>query len=132
MSDEAGTGEAARRLSDSLAQLLQSAAGVATGMLETVGDAVRSERRRYIVLVCCAGALFLLLGLGGLFAGVAMVLAFHAAAPAWAATAVSGFFLLLAGATAWYMSKVSRQRPPAIVRLASLAGFFAHYLRARR
>ena len=132
MSDEPGAGEAARKLSESVARILEGATSLATSVAETAADALRSEQRRYVVLACCAGALFLLLGLAGLFAGMAVILAFHAAAPAWAATGVAGSFLLLAGATAWYMSKVLRQRPPAIVRLASLAGVFAHYLRARR
>jgi hypothetical protein len=132
VTEEPDVGQAARNLSDSLSRLMGNAVSYGRGTLGQVQESLAGEPRRHAKLVACIAALFLLVGLGSLFAGAAIVLAFLAPAPAWAAAAVSASFFLLSGLTAWYMLKVWRKRPSALHWLAPLAGSIAGYLRYRR
>jgi hypothetical protein len=132
MNDDAGIGQAARKLSESIARLMDSATSYGRSTLDTVRESLEAEQRQRVTLLFTAGALFLLLSLGCLFAGVAVVLAFRASHPAWAAAAVAGGFLMLAGAAGWHMARIRRQQPSTFIWLASLVGVFAQYLRARR
>jgi uncharacterized membrane protein YqjE len=132
VSDDAGVGQAAHNLSESLARLLASATRYGQGTLETVMESLQAEQQQRVALVLSAAGLFLLLALAGLFAGTAVILAFRETHPDRAAAAVAGGFLLLAGIVAWYMSRLCRQRPSTFIWLASLAGLSAQYLRAKR
>jgi hypothetical protein len=97
-----------------------------------VKESLQAEQQQRVALVLSAAGLFLLLALAGLFAGAAIILAFRETQPDAAAAAVAGGFLLLAGIVAGYMSRLCRQRPSTFIWLASLAGLFAQYLRAKR
>jgi uncharacterized membrane protein YqjE len=132
VTDDTGVGQAARNLSESLARLMTIATMYGRDRLDTVKDSLEAERQQRTALVCSAAGLFLLLGLGSLFAGIAVILAFWSTHPAWAAALVAGVFLILAGAVAWYMSRLRRQVPSTFVWLASLVALSAQYLRAKR
>jgi uncharacterized membrane protein YqjE len=132
MTDDDGVGQAARKLSESIARLMDSATSYGRSTFENVRESLEAEQQQRVTLLFTAGALFLLLSLGCLFAGVAVILAFRATHPAWAAAAVATGFLLLAGAAGWYMARVRRQQPSTFIWLASLAGLVTQYLRASR
>lgn len=125
-------GESARAFAQSVAKLVDTAADVGRAGLQQVSTAVREERKQRIRQVIAAGALLILLLLGVLFAGVAVLAAFWDTHPVLAASLVAAACLLLAavaGALLW----ASLQRPssPGDV-MGQLVSLIADYRRPQR
>lgn len=94
--DGLGVADAARNLSRSLAQLLQTAVDEGLFRLEQLGSAVAAERRHLVRQVLLAIGLVLLLLLGAIFTGLAIIAAFWDTHRIAAMAAVAGGYLLLA------------------------------------
>lgn len=124
--------QAVHNLADSVARLRQTTASYGRGKLDELRGSADAEIHRRLTVLACAGALFVLLCLATLFAGVAVILAFRDTYPALAATGVAGAFLLLAGTAAWLMVRAHRRRRPAVGWVLSLLGLVAQVRRAMR
>lgn len=129
--DPAGIAGAAQQLTQSLARLVELAADYGRGMLERAEAEIAAERRYRIRQACCIGALVVLVPLGLLFAGVAVLITFWDTHRVAAAFAVAGGYMLLAAVAALLM-RSRRPRPASgLVGLVATAAV-AELVRRRR
>lgn len=132
MSGEADVARATRNLADSLARLKQDTASYGRGRLDELRASADVEVRRRTTVLVCACATLVLLYFAVLFAGVAVIIAFHRTHPALAAGGVALGFLLLAGLSVWLMARAHRRRKPAASWVMSLVGTVMQVRRALR
>lgn len=117
--DPSGVTGAAQQLAQSLARLVDMAADYGRDMLERAEAQIAAERRYRVRQICCIGALLLLVPLGLLFTGVAVIVTFWDSHRVAAAFGVAGAYFLLAVVAVLLMR--SRKPRPA----SSLVGLMA-------
>ena len=132
MSGETDVARATRNLADSLARLKQTTASYGRGRLDELRTSADAEVRRRVTVLVCACAALVLLYFAVLFAGVAVIIAFHQTHPALAAGGVALAFLLLAGLSVWLMARAHRRRTPAAGWVMSLLATVLQVRRAMR
>lgn len=111
-------GEAASRLSRSIAQLADTTAGYIGTRLNQLDCAIQAEQRRWFWMLLGSGAMLLWLGAGSVFAGLAIVMAFWESGRVLASALVAGGFLLLAAVTGVLLRQCMHRPPSAANRFA--------------
>jgi uncharacterized membrane protein YqjE len=133
MRPEADIGAAARNLGDSLARLKETTINYGRGQIEGLRDSVEEEGRRRATMLASAIAIFVLLCLCVVFAGVAVIIAFRDTYPALAAAGVAVTLLLFAGVAAWVLRRAQRRKPSAVGWVMTLLfTLLSHYRGAPR
>lgn len=103
MSPPPDVGQAASDLTHSLGRLVNTLGAYGQSRLREVNHAVTAEKRRWVARVVVALAALMLLFLGMLFAGAAVIIAFWDTHRVLAASLVGGGLLLLAGGAGWWL-----------------------------
>lgn len=120
MTTQPQIGEAAKKLSHSLANLAGSTAGYLGARVDQFDDACRAERRRLAWMLLSATAALLWAVIATVLAGVAIIMNFRDTHPVAAICAVAGGFVLLAGAAAWTCWRLASRRGSLAERLTTL------------